>query len=68
MTEFAALTFKPFNGEILDGIVSKCVNHGLKVNVGPFLVFIDHQNMPANLNYCEEEEIFRTADKNVQIR
>lgn len=41
-TEFAALSFKPFIGEILDGIVTKCVNHGLKVNVGPFLVFIDH--------------------------
>lgn len=24
--------------------------------------------MPANVNYCEEEELFRTGDKNLRIR
>lgn len=55
LVEFAALMFKPILNEVLDGVVTQCVNHGLKVNVGPFLVFIDHLNMPANLEFSEED-------------
>lgn len=68
MVEFAAVMFKPIIGEVLDGVVSQCVNHGLKVQVGPFLVFIDHLNMPSNLEYSDDDQIFQSPDKALKIK
>lgn len=46
---YRAVVFKPFRGEVVDGTVVSCSQHGFEVQVGPMKVFVTKHLMPQDL-------------------
>lgn len=49
--KYRAVVWKPFKGEVVDGIVSSCTNLGFEVEVGPLSVFVSPFLMPEDLTF-----------------
>ncbi|ODV93093.1 hypothetical protein PACTADRAFT_52147 [Pachysolen tannophilus NRRL Y-2460] len=49
--KYRAVVWRPFKGEVVDGIVSKVERIGIFVDVGPLEVFIAVQTLPNELTY-----------------
>lgn len=49
--QYRAIVWKPFKGEVVDGIVSKVEKIGIFVDVGPLEVFIAVQTLPSELQF-----------------
>ncbi|OEJ84123.1 DNA-directed RNA polymerase II subunit RPB7 [Hanseniaspora osmophila] len=47
--KYRAVVWKPFKGEVVDGIVSTCTDLGFEVDVGPLNVFVSKYLMPEDL-------------------
>ncbi|RKP22493.1 hypothetical protein SYNPS1DRAFT_33589 [Syncephalis pseudoplumigaleata] len=48
---YTAVVFKPFKGEVVDGIVTTVNKMGFFADVGPLQVFVSTHLIPADLNY-----------------
>ncbi|XBW36566.1 hypothetical protein QEN19_002141 [Hanseniaspora menglaensis] len=69
---YRAIVWKPFKGEVVDGIVTSCTELGFEVNVGPLTVFISKYLMPEDLffnsasnppSYQSSEQIISTGSR-----
>ncbi|CAB4253719.1 similar to Saccharomyces cerevisiae YDR404C RPB7 RNA polymerase II subunit B16 [Maudiozyma barnettii] len=49
--KYRAVVFKPFKGEVVDGTVVSCSQHGFEVQVGPMKVFVTKHLMPQDLQF-----------------
>nr|7O4I_G Chain G, DNA-directed RNA polymerase II subunit RPB7 [Saccharomyces cerevisiae S288C]7O4J_G Chain G, DNA-directed RNA polymerase II subunit RPB7 [Saccharomyces cerevisiae S288C]7O4K_G Chain G, DNA-directed RNA polymerase II subunit RPB7 [Saccharomyces cerevisiae S288C]7O4L_G Chain G, DNA-directed RNA polymerase II subunit RPB7 [Saccharomyces cerevisiae S288C]7O72_G Chain G, DNA-directed RNA polymerase II subunit RPB7 [Saccharomyces cerevisiae S288C]7O73_G Chain G, DNA-directed RNA polymeras len=49
--KYRAVVFKPFKGEVVDGTVVSCSQHGFEVQVGPMKVFVTKHLMPQDLTF-----------------
>ncbi|KAK4535057.1 hypothetical protein CDCA_CDCA03G1082 [Cyanidium caldarium] len=58
---YRALVFRPFVGEVLDGVVSTVTRHGVFVAVGPLRVFVSAKNVPGDMEYDESEQCYVSA-------
>ncbi|KAL0568811.1 DNA-directed RNA polymerase II subunit [Marasmius crinis-equi] len=43
ITRYRAIVFKPFKGEVVDGVVNNVTKMGFFADVGPLNVFVSHQ-------------------------
>lgn len=49
--KYKAIVFRPFKGEVMDGVV-KQINHvGIFVDIGPISCFINRHSIPAHYEY-----------------
>ncbi|KAG9452552.1 hypothetical protein H6P81_005456 [Aristolochia fimbriata] len=71
---FSCITFKPFKGEILVGVVQKVLKHGVILSCGPIaVVFVSAHTMPDYHYVTGEQPIFLNAkrskiEKNGDVR
>ncbi|KAF9039162.1 hypothetical protein BJ165DRAFT_1416534 [Panaeolus papilionaceus] len=45
ITRYRAIVFKPFKGEVVDGVVNNVNKMGFFADVGPLTVFVSHQEL-----------------------
>ena len=58
---FQALIFKPYNGEVLDGVVTEVSQNCLNVEVGPLLVMISKENLPGDYEYAPTDRVYNSS-------
>lgn len=72
--KYKAIVWRPFRGEVVDGIVSNVQALGIFVDVGPLNVFISHRLLPSDMefnptanppSYVSEEQ---TIEKGSRVR
>ncbi|KAK0948220.1 DNA-directed RNA polymerase II subunit [Friedmanniomyces endolithicus] len=51
---YRAIIWRPFRGEVVDGLVSSVVSNGFFVDVGGLSVFVSKAMIPAELKYTVE--------------
>lgn len=51
--KYKAVVMKPFEGEVLDGVIERVDKFGAQINVGPFKVFISNSQFPSDFEYQE---------------
>lgn len=64
---FKALVFRPFRGEVLDGIVQGTDQVGIEIMVGALKIFVPHTKIPPNLVYNKNSEKYENVEDNKQI-
>ncbi|RPD79407.1 hypothetical protein L226DRAFT_455977 [Lentinus tigrinus ALCF2SS1-7] len=71
---YFALVFKPFKGQVVDGVVANVNKMGFFADVGPLNVFVSHQLIPPELkfdpnsnppSFASEDQII---EKNTRVR
>ncbi|KAJ4489623.1 RNA polymerase Rpb7 [Lentinula edodes] len=74
ITRYRAIVFKPFKGEVVDGVVASVTKMGFFADVGPLSVFVSHQLIPPDMkfepnsnppSFASEQQII---EKNTKIR
>ncbi|CAH0389311.1 unnamed protein product [Bemisia tabaci] len=50
--KYKAIVFRPFKGEVLDGVVTQVNKVGMFVEIGPLSCFISHHSIPADMEFC----------------
>ncbi|KAI0041828.1 hypothetical protein FA95DRAFT_1548271 [Auriscalpium vulgare] len=74
VTRYRAIVFKPFKGEVVDGVVSNVTRMGFFADVGPLTVFVSHQLIHPDLKFdhASNPPSFTSADqvieKNTKVR
>lgn len=65
--KYRAVVWKPFKGEVVDGIVTDVNKMGIFADVGPINVFISVQNIPSTLKYTPENNppAYASEEENV---
>jgi DNA-directed RNA polymerase II subunit RPB7 len=58
---YKALVYRPFLGEVLDGVITSVTRHGVFVSVGPLSVFVSARNVPSDLEFDETEHCFASV-------
>ncbi|KAI3385218.1 hypothetical protein SNEBB_001960 [Seison nebaliae] len=52
--KYKAIVFRPFKGEVFDGVVTQLNKVGIFVDIGPFQCFISRHNIPPEMDFnCE---------------
>lgn len=72
---YRALVWRPYRGEVVDGLVTSVVNNGFFVDVGGMSVFVSRTMIPQNLKYSLEgstaaftDNSDQTVEKGTQVR
>jgi len=67
---YKAIVFKPFRGEVIDGIVSDVHAVGLFANIGPTRVFVSNKAMPDDYMFDPNSDnpCFTSGDQTVRIK
>ncbi|KAJ4499078.1 hypothetical protein C8R41DRAFT_815929 [Lentinula lateritia] len=74
ITRYRAIVFKPFKGEVVDGVVASVTKMGFFADVGPLSVFVSHQLIPPDMkfepnsnppSFASDQQII---EKNTKIR
>ncbi|KAG8310906.1 DNA-directed RNA polymerase II subunit RPB7 [Homalodisca vitripennis] len=50
--KYKAIVFRPFKGEVLDGVVTQVNKVGMFAEIGPLSCFISHHSIPADMQFC----------------
>lgn len=61
---FKALVFRPFKGEVLDGVVKGIERVGIECQVGSLEIFIPHTKIPLSMVYNANTDIYESAEDN----
>lgn len=64
---YKAIVFRPFKGEVLDAIVFRVVQHGFFCETGPLTVFVSHHQLPTDLRFDAQSEVWSTPDDEDRI-
>jgi len=51
ITRYRAIVFKPFKGEVVDGVVNNVNKMGFFTDVGPLTVFVSHQLIHPDMKF-----------------
>jgi len=72
---YSAIVWRPFRGEVVDGMVTSVVNNGFFVDVGGLSVFVSKAMIPTQLKYSVESSTPSFTDnqdqhieRDVQVR
>ncbi|KAF8817730.1 Dna-directed Rna polymerase II RPB7 [Cardiosporidium cionae] len=65
---YQAIVFKPFKGEVLDGIVTDVNRLGFFVQAGPLKVFVSRSAMPDGYEYNDDASFPCFTDSEVTIK
>jgi DNA-directed RNA polymerase II subunit RPB7 len=58
---YKALVYRPFLGEVLDGVIASVTRHGVFVAVGPLSVFVSARNVPSDMEFDDSEQCFASV-------
>ncbi|KAK3110681.1 DNA-directed RNA polymerase II subunit [Teratosphaeriaceae sp. CCFEE 6253] len=72
---YRAIIWRPFRGEVVDGLVSSVLNNGFFVDVGGLNVFVSRAMIPVQMKYSLEgstpaftDNIDQTVEQGSQVR
>ncbi|KAF9792866.1 RNA polymerase Rpb7 [Thelephora terrestris] len=74
VARYRAIVFKPFKGEVVDGVVNNVTKMGFFAEVGPLTVFVSHQLIHPDMkfdpnsnppSFASEDQII---EKNTKVR
>lgn len=65
--KYQAVVFKPFKGEVLDGVVTEVKENVVHVNVGPLRGAIANSNMPPGYRFAPQENVYLCDGRNEKI-
>ncbi|CAG5078489.1 Oidioi.mRNA.OKI2018_I69.PAR.g9000.t1.cds [Oikopleura dioica] len=68
--KYAAIVFRPFKGEVVDGVVTQVNKVGLMVDVGPMACFISKHSIPSDMEFDPDSNppCYKTKDEDTAIR
>jgi DNA-directed RNA polymerase II subunit RPB7 len=65
---YKAVIMKPFQGEVLDGVIEKVEKYGIHVAVGPIKVFISNSQFPPDFVYREDNNLYESKMNNDKLK
>ena len=67
---FQAIVFRPFKGEVVDGVVTQVNKVGLMVDVGPMGCFISRHSIPSDMEFDPDSNppCYKTKDEDMVIQ
>ena len=65
-----AIVFRPFKGEVVDGVVTQVNKVGLMVDVGPMGCFISRHSIPSDMEFDPDSNppCYKTKDEDSVIQ
>ena len=65
-----AIVFRPFKGEVVDGVVTQVNKVGLMVDVGPMACFISRHSIPSDMEFDPDANppCYKTKDEDMVIQ
>jgi len=68
--KYKAIVFRPFKGEVLDGVVTQVNKIGIFTEMGPLSCFISRHSIPADMSFDSNSNppCYRTAEEDVVIQ
>ncbi len=57
---YKAVVMKPFQGEVMDGVIEKVEKYGIHVAVGPIKIFISNNQFPPDFIYREDNNMYES--------
>ena len=67
---FKAIVFRPFKGEVVDGVVTQVNKVGLMVDVGPMGCFISRHSIPSDMEFDPDSNppCYKTKEEDMVIQ
>lgn len=59
---YQAVVFRPFRGEVLDGVVSKTSEQGFYTESGPLTVFVSYHQLPGGMTFDVNNQAWNSDD------
>ena len=68
--EIQAIVFRPFKGEVVDGVVTQVNKVGLMVDVGPMGCFISRHSIPSDMEFDPDSNppCYKTKEEDMVIQ
>merc|ERR1712128_97845 len=68
--KYKAIVFRPFKGEVVDGVVTQVNKVGLMVDVGPMGCFISRHSIPSDMEFDPDSNppCYKTKDEDSVIQ
>lgn len=67
--KYKAIVFRPFKGEVLDGLVTQVNKVGIFTEIGPLSCFISRHSIPADMQFdSNQAPCYKTSDEDVVIQ
>ena len=68
--QFQAIVFRPFKGEVVDGVVTQVNKVGLMVDVGPMGCFISRHSIPSDMEFDPDSNppCYKTKEEDMVIQ
>lgn len=68
--KYKAIVFRPFKGEVLDGVVTQVNKVGIFTEIGPLSCFISRHSIPADMTFDANSSppCYKTQDEDVVIQ
>ena len=69
-SKIKAIVFRPFKGEVVDGVVTQVNKVGLMVDVGPMGCFISRHSIPSDMEFDPDSNppCYKTKDEDSVIQ
>jgi len=67
---YKAIVFRPFKGEVVDGVVTQVNKVGLMVDVGPMGCFISRHSIPSDMEFDPDSNppCYKTKEEDMVIQ
>ncbi|CAD5235556.1 unnamed protein product [Bursaphelenchus xylophilus] len=67
---YKAIVFRPFQGQVIDGVVRQVNKMGIFCDIGPLSCFVSQYTIPPDMKYDDgaPTPCYRTADDSMQIK
>jgi DNA-directed RNA polymerase II subunit RPB7 len=68
--KYRAIVFRPFKGEVLDGVVTQVNKVGIFTEIGPLSCFISRHSIPEDMKFdsTTDPPCYKTADEDIVIQ
>merc|ERR1711971_1349420 len=68
--KYKAIVFRPFKGEVVDGVVTQVNKVGLMVDVGPMGCFISRHSIPSDMEFDPDSNppCYKTKDEEIRLK
>ncbi|ESO11251.1 hypothetical protein HELRODRAFT_104718 [Helobdella robusta] len=68
--KYKAIVFRPFKGEVLEGIVTQVNKIGIFADIGPLSCFISKQSIPADMEFdsLSNPQCYKSKDEDAIIQ
>ncbi|CAH8386383.1 unnamed protein product [Eruca vesicaria subsp. sativa] len=67
--KYQCVVFRPFQGEVLEAVVTSVMQHGFFAEAGPLTIFVSNRRLPDDMEYqAGDIPSYTTSDGSVKIQ